>query len=117
MELLVLVAVALASILADAWFFYARCSASPDIYISGVVLAVVMQGGSMYMLWFLRGLISESQQIFRHRGAVLGLSILLCIGSLLIMEESLLFSDARGQPKGFKSQGQACPRAPWRFGS
>jgi hypothetical protein len=95
-----------ACVMLDVWFVSARCSASPPVFMTGIVL-----GGGLQLLSFGVPLLAvrwfDSASVGIHlRGAAIGA---LCLAfSVPVLQASILYSDGIGKDKQYRSVGLVC---------
>jgi hypothetical protein len=101
--LIVLVVIALAG---DAYFIVSRCPCSPDIYATGVAVALLVQAGTASVPLMVDHLFHHSALKVRLRACAL--AVLAGLSSLPMMEVSILFGDSIPEAKWFESSGYTC---------
>ena len=89
----------------DVYFLGSRCECSPEIYASGVVVGLLVQAAAISIPLIVDHLFHDSACIVRLRAV--GIGLLVCIGSLPLMETAILFGDSIGQRRG-PSMGYTC---------
>ena len=106
LEYLSMVVLAAVAIAFDGWVFSARCSASPAINVStlsfGFMIQVIAVG-----IPLVRGAWFDSASAKNGLKAIGG-ALILFVTSLMVVRESVLYSDKIGQPNYFRSAGLAC---------
>ena len=90
----------------DLWFATARCSASPPLYVTGIVIGLCSQLIAVALPMFVaRHFPSESLK-FQLRSV--GLGAFLVVTSAPVLLASLLYSDGIGKDKSYHSVGFEC---------
>jgi hypothetical protein len=97
---------AFAAIVVDAVSFYSRCDVSPGVNISTFSLGLFIQGVCISAPLFVDHFYPSLALAKRRK--LFYLSLLLFLSSVLVVRYSVLYSDAIGQPNGFKSKGLQC---------
>jgi hypothetical protein len=90
----------------DLWFAASRCAASPPLYPTGMAIGGVSQVLCISMPIVLARHFSTESLRFHLRG--LGLALLLAVSSVPVLLASLLYSDAIGKEKAYRSVGFEC---------
>ena len=90
----------------DFWFGTARCSVSPSVYGAGVVIGALSQILSVALpIIVVRNIPGASSRL---RLRAVGLSLLLVVASVPVLQASLLYSDGIGKGRAYKSVGIEC---------
>jgi hypothetical protein len=100
------VLLALMAIVLDTWAFASRCPASPPVNMSALAFGAIVQAVAVgfplvHGAWF------ESASA-KQGATTITLSLMLFVGSVMIIRNSVLYSDAIGKPNYFRSLGLAC---------
>ena len=90
----------------DVWFATSRCSMSPPIYTVGIAIGALCQVFSVAMPIVLARHFPDESLRFQLR--CLGLGLLLAFSSVPVLLGSLLYSDAIGKGRSYRSVGQEC---------
>jgi len=91
---------------ADISFLLSRCSCSPQLHVSGVAVGLMVQAAAVAVPLAVDRHFHDSALGVRLRG--FGIGLVVCLLSLPLMENPVLFGDSVGRAKGFPSAGYTC---------
>ena len=94
------------AVVIDTWIFTARCSASPAVNVSILSFGFMIQAIAVGIP-LVRGAWFDSASAKNGLKAIGG-ALILFVGSVMVVRESVLYPDKIGQPNYFRSAGLAC---------
>jgi hypothetical protein len=102
-----IITVVIGSLAVDSWLFLSRCTSSPPLAKSELAFGLLLQAAAVVAPFIVALYFSYEVLAFRLKAAAAP-ALLLFLWSVLIVEPAVLFGDAFGKIKGFKSVGQQC---------
>jgi hypothetical protein len=105
----VLLAVVVGAVASDFYLVFSRCVASPGIGWTEVLFGALLQAAAVSVPLLVGAQLSAHPPAYRLKISSLGLLLLLF--SLPLLQYGVLYSDAIGKEKGYRSVGLHC-RAP-----
>ncbi|HEV2607737.1 MAG TPA: hypothetical protein VGT79_07125 [Xanthomonadaceae bacterium] len=110
MEKCILAIVLFGAVIVDPWLFSLRCDLGPPVAWSPFFLGLLIQVIAVAVPFTVARVMWDEPA--GRRLKYCSMAILLFVGSLLMVKDAILFSDAIGKGRGFQSRGLRCPVPP-----